>query len=164
MLAKFNEARTQLETMKEHIKHFQALVMVLQEATKKRQFRWLELRQHLAVRVRTSFIEFVNKRGFEGRLIFDHENQALSIRVQTTGLHATQGAQTQSRYKAPLSLSGGERSFSTISFLLALWGVAPTTISCLDEWDVFLDSANRSVAARMLVSAGRGGVLAGNWS
>lgn len=49
------------------------------------------------------------------------------------------------------TLSGGEKSFSTISFLLAMWEAAGGPLRCLDEWDVFLDSINRNLAAKMLV-------------
>lgn len=48
-------------------------------------------------------------------------------------------------------MSGGERSFTTVSLLLAMWELSPGPIRCLDEWDVFLDAANRGVAAQMLV-------------
>ena len=81
--------------------------------------------------------------------------------IYTTGSHSdeTPGGQSQSRSKAPKNLSGGERSFSTVSLLLALWDTAMCPIRCLDEWDVFLDHVNRALAAKMLVSPfHRGGV------
>lgn len=49
-------------------------------------------------------------------------------------------------------MSGGERSFITVSLLLGMWALTPCPLRCLDEWDVFLDHANRKVAANMLVS------------
>lgn len=55
-------------------------------------------------------------------------------------------------YKTPQTMSGGERSFITVSLLLSMWALVSCPIRCLDEWDVFLDHANRKVAANMLVS------------
>jgi len=56
--------------------------------------------------------------------------------------------------KSANRLSGGERSYSTVCFLLALWETCSTTIACLDEWDVFLDSVNRQLAGQLIVSIG----------
>jgi hypothetical protein len=58
------------------------------------------------------------------------------------------------QYKTPKTMSGGERSFTTVSLLLAMWDLSNSPMRCLDEWDVFLDPANRSVAAKMLVGPG----------
>ena len=62
-----------------------------------------------------------------------------------------EGGAAGAHFKVPKNLSGGERSFSTVSLLLSLWDTASSPLRCLDEWDVFLDAGNRGVAARMLV-------------
>jgi chromosome segregation ATPase len=36
-----------------------------------------------------------------------------------------------------------------------MWDVAQCPIRCLDEWDVFLDSVNRGIAANMLITGAR---------
>ncbi|OMJ29839.1 Structural maintenance of chromosomes protein 6 [Smittium culicis] len=53
------------------------------------------------------------------------------------------------------SLSGGEKSFTTISFLLSLWEAMSCPIRALDEFDVFMDAANRAISMRMIVKSAR---------
>ena len=43
------------------------------------------------------------------------------------------------------SLSGGERSFSTLAFIMAMGKFINAPFHCLDEFDVFLDNQNRQV-------------------
>lgn len=43
------------------------------------------------------------------------------------------------------SLSGGERSFSTLAFIMAIGDSIQCPFHCLDEFDVFLDAQNRQV-------------------
>ena len=71
-------------------------------------------------------------------------------------------------HKDPASLSGGEKSFSTLCLLLSLWETCGSPIRCLgrlltsifpvfliaglvDEFDVFMDSQFRRVSISMLV-------------
>lgn len=48
------------------------------------------------------------------------------------------------------SLSGGERSYSTVSFLIALWSCVDHPFYFLDEYDVFSDEHNRHMMTKLL--------------
>lgn len=50
------------------------------------------------------------------------------------------------------SLSGGERSYSTICFLASLWEAIDSPFRVLDEFDVFMDQFNRKVSMKLLVN------------
>ena len=89
--------------------------------------------------------------------------------------------QVRAKDKDPKALSGGEKSFSTICLLLALWESIGCPIRCLgtfsllsglalllslswsldahhsllDEFDVFMDAVNRRISMKMMVSPRR---------
>mmetsp|Transcript_7388 Transcript_7388/g.19323 ORF Transcript_7388/g.19323 Transcript_7388/m.19323 type:complete len:118 (-) Transcript_7388:1109-1462(-) len=53
------------------------------------------------------------------------------------------------------SLSGGEKSFTTLSFMLALGEAMNVPFRVMDEFDVFMDEANRRAAYVAVVEAAR---------
>lgn len=53
------------------------------------------------------------------------------------------------------TLSGGEKSYSTVCLLLSLWDAMGSPIRCLDEFDVFMDSVNRERSMHMIIQAAR---------
>jgi hypothetical protein len=61
--------------------------------------------------------------------MFNHELQTLQLKVQTDDQVGTQ----MSREKDPKSLSGGEKSFSTICLLLSLWESIGCPLRCLGK-------------------------------
>lgn len=52
-------------------------------------------------------------------------------------------------------LSGGERSITTVCLLLSLWQVIRSPIRCLDEYEVFMDSAHKTIATGLLCQTAR---------
>ena len=46
------------------------------------------------------------------------------------------------------TLSGGEKSFSQVALVLSLWSEIDAPFRILDEFDVFMDSHNRTVALK----------------
>ena len=71
----------------------------------------------------------LSNRGYYGKVLFDHKEGKLELRVQTDDQAQTQGP----RDKDAKALSGGEKSFSTICLLLALWDSIGCPLRCLGE-------------------------------
>jgi chromosome segregation ATPase len=143
----------------------------LKDSLRVRMRKWIDFRRHIAFRCKVTFQYHLSNRGYYGKVMFDHVNQTLELKVQTDDVNATQGeTQGAARDKDPRSLSGGEKSFSTICLLLAMWEAIGSPIRCLgecmppvvrplraahgpriDEFDVFMDAVNRRISAKMIV-------------
>lgn len=93
-------------------------------------------------RAKLSFEQSLALRGFKGKLEFDFARKRVITEVQTKDDKETRAVQ---------SLSGGEKSFTQIAFLLSIWKVMKPRVCGLDEFDVFMDSVNRTIAIRLLL-------------
>ncbi|CAG8528519.1 9863_t:CDS:10 [Gigaspora rosea] len=134
---------------KNEIGHMEKFIQDLKYALHSRMQKWRNFRTFISVRARIQFSYQLSKRGYTGKLLFDHQNKKLNLRVQID-------EQTnQNTDKDPKSLSGGEKSFSTICLLLALWEAMGCPIRCLDEFDVFMDAVNRRISMRMMIETAR---------
>lgn len=109
-------------------------------------------RQSLAKRTSHFFNSYLSQKNYSGQLIFDHENETLSMKVNLDRMRPAKeinGTQDTSQ------LSGGERSFSTVSFLLSLWSTMENPFRAMDEFDVFMDSVNRQISINLIISSSR---------
>jgi len=102
-----------------------------------------KLQKIMATQCIVDFDILLNQRKMDGKLIFDHESKKIKIRVSPKN-DTTRCADDMK------ALSGGERSFSTVCFICALWKVMASPFRCLDEFDVFMDMANRRIAMELL--------------
>lgn len=102
-----------------------------------------------SLRCSMDFQQYVNSRQYNGNLIFDHQEQKLDIVVNPS--KSAHGKEV----KDLKALSGGERSFSTVAFLLSLWSIVESPILFLDEFDVFMDQINRTYAMELILSAAK---------
>uniref|UniRef100_A0AAY4BE51 Structural maintenance of chromosomes protein 6 n=2 Tax=Denticeps clupeoides TaxID=299321 RepID=A0AAY4BE51_9TELE len=100
--------------------------------------------RYLSVRCKYYFNATLSQRGYKGRMTFDHGREALSISVQP-------GEKEEAVLNDMRSLSGGERSFSTVCFVLSLWAISDAPFRCLDEFDVFMDMVNRRLSMDMML-------------
>ncbi|XP_002122639.2 structural maintenance of chromosomes protein 6 [Ciona intestinalis] len=143
VVREFNEARQQFTEIKQKIKWSKKFLGEIDNYLDKRQFAFNQMRSLISMRCTMDFNVLLNQRGFKGKMVFKHEEQMLYISVKP---HDTASLTDDLR-----ALSGGERSFSTVCYILALWQAIQSPIRCLDEFDVFMDMANRRVAMDMMV-------------
>lgn len=101
------------------------------------------------MRGRITFQYLLSERNFRGRILVNHTDKTLDIQVEPDMSRASDvGRQAK-------TLSGGEKSFSTICLLLSIWEAMGSPIRCLDEFDVFMDNVNRAKSMGMMISAAR---------
>ncbi|KAG5858617.1 RecF/RecN/SMC N terminal domain-containing protein [Encephalitozoon hellem] len=100
------------------------------------------MRNEIARNAALEFSRLTRIRGYEGVLEFDHEKKRLDVKMKVHG---------QSEAGSRSMLSGGERSFASVSLILSLWPSLSCPIKVLDEFDVFMDNLNRKQAIRMLL-------------
>ncbi|XP_042357224.1 structural maintenance of chromosomes protein 6 isoform X2 [Plectropomus leopardus] len=109
-----------------------------------RQNRYKIMRRSLSVRCKLYFNNFLIKMNCCGSMIFDHNNETLLISVKPPGREDDGVSDMR-------SLSGGERSFSTVCFMLSLWEITESPFRCLDEFDVYMDMHNRRISLDLLL-------------
>lgn len=105
---------------------------------------FVELRKMMGIQSVMDFEMLLRQRSYVGEMVFNHTKRTIRIIVDPK-------AQKNNKVKDLKALSGGERSFSTVCFILSLWQVMQSPMRCLDEFDVFMDMANRRVAMEMMV-------------
>jgi structural maintenance of chromosomes protein 6 len=133
----------------QQLRDLEELGLKLKASLLERRERWKKFRSFIAVRAKANFTYLLSERNFRGKLITDHREKLLELSIEpdiTKRDGSGRGART---------LSGGEKSFSQICLLLAIWEAMGSPIRCLDEFDVFMDAVNRSLSVNLLIDAAR---------
>jgi len=98
------------------------------------------------------FNHYMRKKGHFGRIRVHRKERKLELAVRIGEKGQAPGTGTVKDLK---QLSGGERSFATVAFALALGGETEMPFRAMDEFDVFMDSINRRIAMENLLSFAR---------
>ena len=112
------------------------------------QERWQRLkriRTFICRRSNAQFDDILQAKGSSGKLDFEHKDKTLGLTYQKDN------ADDSTVIDNITSLSGGERSFSTLAMLIALGATIECPFRVMDEFDVFMDQVSRKVAMRELV-------------
>uniref|UniRef100_M4EIS2 RecF/RecN/SMC N-terminal domain-containing protein n=1 Tax=Brassica campestris TaxID=3711 RepID=M4EIS2_BRACM len=126
-------------------KSFREKLKVCKDAVDSR-WKKLQRNKYLATRMLTwGFNKRLGKKGISGQIKVSYEDKTLSIEVKMP-----QDA-TRSGVRDTRGLSGGERSFSTLGFTLALHDMTEAPVRAMDEFDVFMDAVSRKISLDTLV-------------
>ncbi len=113
--------------------------------------RWKSMMNSYLEEINTEFNKILSRIGGRGRVELvgqDPRTMGLDIKVGFEGKEMTS--------IGTLSQSGGEKSLSTMAFLLAVQRQIRSPFRAVDEYDVHLDPVNRSRVTSLLRSAVEG--------
>ncbi|KAK9460059.1 P-loop containing nucleoside triphosphate hydrolase protein [Lipomyces oligophaga] len=109
--------------------------------------RYFNFRSTICSRAKAIFKQTLAARGFQGKLIFDHDAETLTIQVQPSD----NLVKKHNEERSVKTLSGGEKSFTQICLLMALWDAMNCPIRGLDEFDVYMDAVNRNTSLQLMI-------------
>ncbi|KAG6041493.1 hypothetical protein E4U41_003952 [Claviceps citrina] len=143
------EAKTKYDEFMRQIQEQDETVKLLKHAISIRLNVWRQFQRQISARVRIQFNYLLSERGFRGKIDLDHRNRKINIHIEPDETRRSSAGRNTK------TLSGGEKSFSSICMLLSIWEAIGSPIRCLDEFDVFMDNVNRAISTNMLVDTAR---------
>lgn len=147
VVTRANTARADLEQLKNEIDLVRSANKGFKILLANRLAKWRKFQRFISSNSRANFMFLLSERDFRGRLILDHEAHTLEVQVEPDKTRRNAAARNTK------TLSGGEKSFSSICLLLAIWEAMGSPLRCLDEFDVFMDNVNRAISTNMLVKS-----------
>lgn len=144
IVQQFHDAKERYEDANSKVKNLKRFISLLEEIMTQRFKIYRQFLRLLSFRCKLYFDHLLRIRACAGKILFDHKNETLSITVQPR-------EEDKAALNDVRSLSGGERSFSTVCFILSLWSITESPFRCLDEFDVYMDMVNRRIAMDMIL-------------
>ncbi|OAA73785.1 RecF/RecN/SMC protein [Cordyceps fumosorosea ARSEF 2679] len=144
-----NEAKRRYETVLEETDNLDRTIDSLKGAITQRLSLWRQFQRQISARIRIQFNYLLSERGFRGKIDLRHKERKVVLHIEPDE------TKQKSAGRDTKTLSGGEKSFSSICMLLSVWEAIGSPIRCLDEFDVFMDNVNRAISTNMLVDTAR---------
>ncbi|KAG6421501.1 hypothetical protein SASPL_118055 [Salvia splendens] len=130
------------------LRTYKAFKEKLEACEKALNVRWGKFQRNATLLKRQLTWQFnghLKKKGISGQIKVSYEEQTLSVEVKMP-----QDA-SSSTVRDTSGLSGGERSFSTLCFALALHEMTEAPFRAMDEFDVFMDAVSRKISLDAIV-------------
>jgi len=157
LFSAYKEKKIHYEKMKDTVEFLEEYIYKFSDSIKMRAKIYCSLRNEITKTTTKKFSENLKLLNFNGSLQIYHKatevdgkmmkEQSLDIKINP------KSSDPDMLYKDTRSLSGGERSFSTVAFLIALWESSYSPFNILDEVDVFMDNLTRSMALEALIES-----------
>eukprot|EP00198_Chlamydomonas_reinhardtii_P007670 XP_001697007.1 structural maintenance of chromosomes protein 6B [Chlamydomonas reinhardtii] len=142
--ARADEARASFKIDLDAYKAVQKKVKVMRENQSLREVKYIKIRDYAERVVSAKFQQYMLRRNFAASLALSHGPPGrLELSVRPTN--------QQEAPSSLMQLSGGERSFTTVAFLLAVGAMLDSPFRCCDEIDVYMDPTNRKVSTAALL-------------
>lgn len=146
----YTESQAKYDKIKKNIGVLHNYLQKVLNMTLERQARYCSLCEQTVLRLRLIFSATLMQQNFQGSLDFDHSKQLLHITVEPREKTVVARGTKEARQDLK-GLSGGERSFSTVCFVLALWDTMECPFRIMDEFDIFMDMGKRRVSLEMIL-------------
>lgn len=141
----YEKKERKISRKRQTYKAFREKLKICEEALDLRQSKF---RRNASVAKREltwKFNEHLGRKGISGNIKVSYDEKTLGIEVKMP-----QDA-SSSNVRDTRGLSGGERSFSTLCFALALHSMTEAPFRAMDEFDVFMDAVSRKISLDTLV-------------
>lgn len=142
---RFHEAKQKYEEIVKNIKDLTTFTKKLTSILGEREDRYFRFRKEVTMQIKYFFMMNLSQRGYTGKLVVDHEKKHLKMQLNVDTSGASQEVHDVR------TLSGGERSYSTVCFICSIWNIMESPFRCLDEFDVFMDLYNRRITMTMIM-------------
>nr|XP_027198294.1 structural maintenance of chromosomes protein 6-like isoform X2 [Dermatophagoides pteronyssinus]XP_027198295.1 structural maintenance of chromosomes protein 6-like isoform X2 [Dermatophagoides pteronyssinus] len=164
----YNELSNSICGVENELDNINEHFVELKKSTHLRRMAYQNMLIFIARLVNIHFHEFLKQKEFVGRIDInfnesskDNDKGKGKSKAKTLDLIikpriSSKNSQHQSNneiqsFSSTKSLSGGERSFSTVAFIISLWQICQSPFKILDEVDVFMDMVTRQIALDSLV-------------
>ncbi|KAG2453511.1 hypothetical protein HYH02_001731 [Chlamydomonas schloesseri] len=144
--ARAEEARDSFKCDLEAYKAVLKKVRAMQDSQRLRDVKYDEILTYAERVVSSKFQSYMLRRNFAASMALSHGPAG---RLELSVRPASQ--QDANATSSLMQLSGGERSFTTVAFLLAVGAMLDSPFRCCDEIDVFMDPSVRKVTTAALL-------------